>query len=164
MRWIMPGLLTLVFWSPAQAQPVRIERVEILGVGEFALAKDVKTIKSKDISTGQRTVAEAELVKETTTITAKYGTSFGAKVRFVGKAGSSAKIKVVWRYPDPGIVNPQSGTAKFLDEFEDNRDMGTTASFTWNLQSDWVLVTGRWTLELWQGDRRLMSQDFTLVK
>ena len=35
-----------------------------------------------------------------------------------------------------------------------------------NLTKDdpWELTTGPWTIELWQGDRKLISQSFTVFK
>lgn len=149
--------------SAASAQSVRIDRAEILQNGIMRQTSEVKTIQSKDLSTGRRSTAETEIVETTTTIPARVGVLFGSDVRLHGRQrGKQANLRVVWRYPQPGIKNPQTGIAKLVDEYVDKRETGTTTYF-WSLGDAYTLVTGTWTLELWQDDRRLARQEFELV-
>lgn len=87
------------------------------------------------------------------------------QVHIVGKpAGAKAPIKVIWRYPQPGLKNPATGTTKFSDEYMDSRPLGESPVFYWNLAEEWTLVPGLWTLELSQDGRTLLVQDFVLSK
>ncbi len=164
MRWVVALLLTLFAACPATAQSGRIDRVELISIGTYKRVGELKTIATKDISTGQRTEANWELVRETNTITARSDVTFGATFKFVGKPkDGDAKIRVVWHYPEPGITNPATGKTKLSDEYETTQRLGVEASYCWVLSTTYTHVPGTWRIELWQGDRRVTSQSFKIV-
>ncbi|MEQ1696078.1 MAG: DUF3859 domain-containing protein [Hyphomicrobiaceae bacterium] len=164
MHWFLALLITLLAGFPAAAQSGRIDRVELISMGTYKRVGELKTIKSGDISTGQRTEANWELVNETNTITARTDITFGATLKFAGKPkGDIAKIRVVWHYPEPGITNPDTGKTKLTDEYETTQRIGDESSYCWNLSSTYTHVPGTWRLELWQGDRRLTNQSFKIL-
>lgn len=164
MRWVIALLVTVVAIVPAAAQSSRVDRVELIAMGTYKRIGELKTIKSKDISTGQRTEANYELIEETNTITARTDVTLGATLKFAGKSkGELAKVKVVWHYPEPGITNPDTGKTKLTDEYETTQRIGDESQYCWNLSSTYTHVPGIWRLEIWQGDRRLTNQSFNLV-
>lgn len=170
MHLILAMLLSSAgFWLagiPAvQAQNVRVERIQIVGTGIIEVGKS-KTIKDKTIITGQRTEAtKSTIVKQTTDIPAVVDTVFGVDFRMVGvPRGKKATLRIIWRYPEPGIKNP-NGTVTTVDAYDDVFTSGPdTNTVYWSLAAAWTLVPGKWSLELWQDKRRLMNVDFNLVK
>ena len=148
------------------AQSARIDKIEIVGAGIMSQNTKPKTLANKDISTGQTLVGDTELTTSTTTIPAKKGTRFGIVVNISGaQPDRETTIKVVWLYPrGTSIKNPDGGPAKLRDEYDDKRKIGeNNAKFYWVMNEDYALVPGKWTVELWQDDRRLAQQSFTLV-
>ena len=73
-------------------------------------------------------------------------------------------IRVVWRYPQPGMTNPATGVTKMRDEYVTERMVGEKTIFAWNLVDEWTKVPGPWTLELYSGQRLLASQTITVTK
>jgi hypothetical protein len=59
----------------------------------------------------------------------------------------------MWRYPEPGLINPATKMTKTVD---DNSDWGST--------QDWHLVPGTWTLEVWESECKLVTQQFQLIE
>jgi hypothetical protein len=150
--------------TPPASSP-RIDRLDDIKPGVVSLS-EAKTIKDANISTGQRLEGGSpKIVSVSKNISIKLGTVFGVQVRIIGKpAGAKAPIRVIWRYPQPGLKSPITGKTKFSDEYTDSRPIGESPVFYWNLAEEWTLVPGTWTLELWQDDRKLLAQDFVLTK
>ncbi len=67
---------------------------------------------------------------------------------------------MVWRYPAPGLTNPDSKETKTTDEYFDIQLVGEKFPIFWGLTQDWHLVPGTWTLEVWHFDRKLVTQLF----
>lgn len=165
MRIILTVIFVVGGLSFAKAQTPRIDRLDDVRPGVVSLG-EVKKVTDNNISTGERFEGGApKIVSVTKNISIKVGTVFGVQVHIIGKpAGAKAPIRVIWRYPEPGIKSPTTGTTKFSDEYADSRPIGASPVFYWKLGDEWVLVPGIWTLELWQGDRKLLAQDFVLTK
>ena len=149
----------------AEAASPRVDRLDRVQAGIFSLG-EVKTIKDANISAGQRTEApKAKLVQVGRNIPAKINTAFGIHFQVLGSPkGAKIPVKVIWRYPQPGLKNPATGTTKFSDEYIETLIAGNSADLYWNLASAWTLVPGKWTIELWQGSRQLLAQEFILSK
>lgn len=166
MRTLLVLFLLAVGLSFAHAQSVRIDRVDVMRPGIFVAESKTKAITDKNISTGQRTETKSlRNIEVTTLIPARNDTFFGLEGVLVGSPkGERVPVRVVWRYPEPGLTNPQTGVTKYVDDYTDYRIIGDTFTYYWFLGNDWTLVPGVWTFELWYGDRRLVSQRFTLVR
>ncbi len=164
LTWLVSAALFCMA-SAAIAQDARVERIDILKTGIMKMEGELKRNPDATISTGERLAAKKlRIVEATSVVPAKVDTAFGVEIRIVGKpAGRKARLKIVWLYPQPGLKNPDTGTAKMRDEYEDEQILDTTTSYFWQLGSSWALVPGKWTLEIWQGDRRLAKHDFALV-
>ena len=100
-----------------------------------------------------------------TQIDAKAGTVIGAELTIVGAPRrGKVPIKVVWRYPSPGLINPETKSARTEDEYTDVQLVGETFPVFWGLTQEWHLVSGTWTLEVWHGERKLVEQQFQISK
>jgi len=163
MRLFLMIILFAVGPSIAQAQT--IAGVDILDAGLVSLV-DPKTINDPTISTGTMTRSIGTITQSTTTIEAATDVVFGVKVRLRGSPdGRTVSYRVVWKYPEPGLRNPDTGISKRTDEISERQPLGMTkCCYYWTLGAEWTLVPGQWVIEFWDGKRLLASQAFTLVK
>ncbi len=167
MKRTMGGLIAAMalLSGPALAQSVKVERIEVARPGTYEIEVG-KPIPDAGVATGSRVEAAAyKSVKVGTEVEAKTGTIIGAELTIVG-APRRAKVplKVVWRYPAAGLTNPESKVTKTSDEYNDTQLIGEKFPIFWGLTQDWHVVPGTWTLEVFQGDRKLMTQQFQITK
>jgi hypothetical protein len=59
---------------------------------------------------------------------------------------ATVNLKYVTHIPKPGMRNPETGNVTLTNVFYQENKVGV------------------WTLEIWDGDRKLLSQDFLLKK
>ncbi len=151
--------------SLSYGQTPRVDRAEVSKPGIYS-AKVTKRIADQSISTGNRNeVGEIRNTEITTLIRAKVNMFFGLEGTVFGSPnGTRIPVKIVWRYPQPGIINPVTGTPKLTDEYMDATLIGRKFRYFWELTRDWQIVPGVWTFEMWYQGRKLVSQNFTLVK
>ncbi len=159
-------LISLMLLSPAEAQSSRISGAEIVKAGYMKAVVKPKVDKRASISTGQMVNYDEDpkVYDETTRIAVTGPTIFGAEVRLRGRPeGRSADLTVVWLYPEPGIISPQTNKPRFKDSYSASIKIGDVSSFYWTLDPGYAKVPGTWTLELWDGERRLVKQEFTML-
>jgi hypothetical protein len=164
MRALLAAWMIFGALSAAQAQ-VRVDHADLVRRGIYKIEK-LDTHKDRSISTGQRTTAtKITFSRGTDRIRAADGVVFGLDVYIHGTpSGRKAPMRIVWRYPEPGLRNPNTGKVKFRDEYTDERTLDAESTFYWSLGDPWTQVPGVWVFELWYGNRMLASQSFTLVK
>lgn len=152
--------------QPIETSAVQIDRLEIVRAGVVTNDSKAQTIENAAISTGQRTVMKQHVSKVTTHIDVANVGMFGVQAKILGSpSGARVPLRIVWRYPAPGLRNPTTGVTKTSDDFVETHFIGQTdAMFSWVLGDAWTRVPGNWTLEFWSGSRRLASQSFTLEK
>ena len=165
MRMIASIVALIASASLSYGQTPRVDRAEVSKPGIYS-AKVTKRIADKSISTGTRNeVGEIRNTEITTLIPAKVNMFFGLEGTVIGAPkGTGIPVRIVWRYPQPGLKNPAGGAAKLIDEYMDSAVIGKNFQFFWQLTRDWQIVPGVWTFEMWYQGRKLVSQNFTLVK
>jgi Domain of unknown function (DUF3859) len=161
----LAGALALLATTPVLAQSIKVERIEVARPGIYAIEVG-KPIPDAGVATGNRVEASAyKSVKVGTQIEAKSGTIIGAELTIVGTPRrGKVPLKVVWRYPAPGLTNPETKATRTSDEYTDTQLVGEKFPIFWGLTQDWHAVPGTWTLEVFQGDRKLVTQEFQLSK
>jgi hypothetical protein len=166
------GALALLLLAPgaalaqAKAPALKVERIDVARAGTYEIEVG-KPIPDARVATGNRVEAKAykSLKVGAKTIPARLGTVIGAELTIVGAPRrGKVPLKVVWRYPEPGLVNPESKSASATDEYNDTQLVGEKFPIIWGLTQEWHLMPGDWTLEVWHGERKLVTQVFTLVK
>jgi hypothetical protein len=160
----LAALAALVAATSAVAQAVKVERIEVARPGIYEIEVG-KPIPDAGVATGNRFEATAyKNVKTGARIEARRGTIIGAELTIVGTPRrGKVPLKMVWRYPAPGLTNPDTKTTKTADEYADTQLIGEKFPVFWGLTQDWHLVPGVWTLEVWHGERKLLTQTFELV-
>ena len=73
-------------------------------------------------------------------------------------------LEKVTLIPQPGIQNPNTGETKLRSESSFPTDAGAIHYAGYTFTYPWEIVPGVWTMELWDGDRKLASQSFNVVK
>ena len=77
---------------------------------------------------------------------------------------ATVKLISVTQYPAPGLKNPKSDSNQMRGEHSLFATIGQINYRGYVFEHDWELVPGTWTLELWDGNRKLASQTFDVVK
>ena len=109
------ALVALVFacGAAAQAQDMRVDRLELLDAGFYETAKTTVTgtTPSAGAVTGTvKELGEVKLSPEAPESSARVGIGFGVRFRSFGERnGERAALRSVWKIPAPGINNPSTG-------------------------------------------------------
>ena len=168
-RAFITFIVGVVAWpltaNAQQLETVRIDRIEVERPGVYDIQAGSSN-EDQSVSTGHKvTVRVYKNLWTGTQIDAKAGTIIGAEVIIVGAPiRGKVPIKVVWRYPPPGLINPETKSARTEDEYTDVQVVGETFPVSWGLTQEWHLVPGTWTLEVWHGERKLAEQQFQISK
>jgi len=103
-------------------------------------------------------------LETTRTITARIGARFGFRYRVAGTApGVYAPLKMVWKFPPPGIVGADPKHPVELEVVEFDATSNDNYVITMSLESASDLVPGIWTFEIWSGDKKLTEQKFEVL-
>jgi hypothetical protein len=92
------------------------------------------------------------------------GVHFGFRYKIIGPENGIAKLTMVTLIPDPGIRNPNTGRTTMRNEYVEAKAIGSTQYTGYTFDNPWEIVLGTWTKEIWDGDRKLASQSFNVVK
>jgi hypothetical protein len=143
----------------------KVDRIEIVEVGIYR-AETARIETAPDTATRQRNVlSETKLIASTTRIEAKIGVHFGVRYRVVGRPNQATiKLISVTQYPAPGLKNPKSTSNQTRGEHPMFATIGQINYRGYVFEHDWELVAGAWVFELWDGNRRLASQTFDVIK
>jgi hypothetical protein len=171
----------------AQAQTV--DSIEITEYGIYT-TETAASNTAPGTATGKiDQVSNIKLVQTTTTIPARQGVEFGFRYKINGQgapppppqAGDTilgmqlgskppprpnapVNLKYVTRIPKPGMRNPDTGNITMTNIFYQEHKVGEELYRLYRLTSSWEVVPGIWTLEIWDGERKLLTQDFLLKK
>ena len=156
-------LLTCAFGAHAQQQNVRVERVVVVEKGVYS-TETVEKKSAQGTITGQvDIVREIKHLSNTTVIPANVGTEMGLRYRIVGSPqGAPIQLRVVFRLPKQGMVNPKTGVTHFKEEAWYDRKVGFVYYDGYLIGANAVPVT--WVFEFWYNGQMLGEQTFTVVK
>ena len=65
--------------------------------------------------------------------------------RMLAPRGGKVPIKVVWRYPPPGLINPETKSVRTEEYYTDAQVVGETFPAFWGLTEEWHVVPGTWS-------------------
>lgn len=101
----------------------------------------------------------------TTRIPAKAGVNFGVAFKFRPTPdGMPVDYRAVWRFPKPGLTNPDSKKTFLAYQSAPSMCAGHVCVYGWSFSEPWETVPGTWTLELWRGNTKLHQQAFEVVR
>jgi hypothetical protein len=160
MRRLLVALMFLAATSPAWAQ--KIDRTEVVEYGIFTADK----LKSQRDANGQMhsIIGNVQLEEATTTVPAERGVKFGFRYRVIGEPdGKAVAIRKVMIFPPPGLKAPNAPQPLTRSEDSVTPPIGETSYTGFEFDDPWELVPGIWTMQLWQGNKMLVEQRFTVL-
>jgi hypothetical protein len=136
-------------------------KIESFGIYQAEI-KEVSA--SHDAASGFRNkigkISEAE---RTDRIPLRRGVVFGLTVVTTGRAeGTSVNLKIIWRFPPPGLKNPQTGEVHLCDEFFDQFEFGQAQIIHYRFDAEFELLLGQWKCEIWDGMKLLADKSFQM--
>jgi hypothetical protein len=157
------ALLILAAGGTAVAQAPRVEKLEIVEAG-FYSAQTTGTSVAPATATGTNTrIADVEFFRESVKDTARVGAQFGVRFRSTGEPrGGVVTLRSVWKIPAPGIKNPKTGNIYRESSVSFAHLIGTSQVRGYSFDEPWEVVRGTWTLQIWQGEEKLLERDFTI--
>jgi hypothetical protein len=159
-RWLI-CIVALLMAGPAVAADVTA--LEIVETGLYR-AQTTGQIASPQAVNGQTyTIADIEFYSPAPKVPARQGIRFGTRFRVVGSpADQSVVLRSVWRIPEPGIRNPDTGIVYRQSVAEFTTTTGAVSMRGFGFTFPWQIRCGDWIQEVWLGERKLLSQTFTL--
>jgi len=152
---------------PAQssAAPVEITSIILENYSEFS-ANTKASQKPAAEGIPFTAVTNVHAKRKTRTIPISKGVNFGFQYEAVGTPrGEKTTLHFVVIYPPPGLIKPGSSSPIPRDEYDRKVRIGVKGSYDgYELDNDWEMVPGDWTLEIWSGPNKLASETFTLVR
>ena len=107
--------------------------------------------------------ARPVFISESTTISAKLGTSFGVEVVLQGPSNMTI-VPVLTRVTHPPIANPETGVTQTVDEWNSPMNVGIPRYTGWSFDNPWELVSGRWVIEVLDNRRPIIRQEFIVER
>jgi hypothetical protein len=158
--------LALAAAAPARAQDAHVDRIEIVESGFYDNGKakvTASTAAAGTVTGAVQDIDDFKLTPEPPATSARVGVGFGVRFRTHGERdGERAMLRSVWKIPAPGIVNPtnQNTYRQSVSEFATR--IGAAHWRGYGFDKAWEVVPGTWTLEIWQGDRKLLEKSFEI--
>ena len=147
----------------AEAQQLRIER-HPSGLFRTQIAGVEKTGPGLPQGRGVEN-ARMTLTQATLRIPARLGTLFGVEFKIVSlPAGQAVALHEVWHPPAPGLHDPKTGKdyREIYDDFLGTAGVNIVRAYSFD--NDWETVPGDWTIEVWDGQRLILSETFTVYR
>jgi hypothetical protein len=158
----LAAALSLAFTSASAQTPPAVERLELLEHGLYSAASENCSPDERGLIVCD--VANVRHVATTTSVPARVGVLFGASFRVVGAPnGATVNLRKVWLPPSAGLRAPTVAEPIRRIERIERNVVGATTVSTFGFDEAWELLPGTWTLQFWDGDRLLLSQQFDVV-
>ncbi|PWB35710.1 DUF3859 domain-containing protein [Pseudomonas sp. SDI] len=141
----------MLLWGTAAAE------VRVQGPVEFGLFEN----RHQEFQPGERILAQAgQNIQHTDQVPAKLGSKFGMRYKLEGKVAEDTPLTLL--YFTPGVVTPDG---KRHDKFEVVQKLVPGAALdvmAYEFTESHDVVPGQWHFMVFQGDRLLAEQRFTV--
>jgi hypothetical protein len=167
VRALFASLIAFVLLNhAAMAQNVSITGGQVTWYGVFT-PKQVKLVDAPESLAGKREVITGITPPSTNsdTIPVAVDTTFGyGFVLNSSPSGAPVTLKFVYLIPPPGMLDVVTKQPKTRDEVNVPIFLGQNDLFIGKpIQGDNFPV-GKWTMQVWYGDKMLLTKDFTVTK
>jgi len=161
MKALLLPLGFVLFAVAAQAQSV--DKIDFYEYGIYASSPRTAVGRSEQGMTRYQ-AEQIQLQQATRTVIARIGTEFGFRYRVTGRpTGAPVLLTIVTKFPQPGVLAPK-GSVPFVQDVDHVITAINGRSFlTWPFERRSDLVPGIWTIEIWQGNRKLGEQSFNII-
>lgn len=108
-------------------------------------------------------IGKTSLIKKTDRIPLRKGLTFGVDVLPIGQnKGRPVRLKYAWRFPAPGLKNPETGKTSLRDETLGEFVFGDSRIILYTFDVDFEMLPGQWLFEIWDGEKKLAEKSFTM--
>lgn len=153
MRLFKMGALAVLGMVPALA----MAEVRVEGPVEFGIFVTAQ----RDAQPGERVLLRSDQqIQATEEIPARLGTKFGLRLTLAGKQADDVPLTLL--YLTPGVVTPDG---QRHDRFEVVQKLAPGAVqdvMAFEFSESWEVVPGEWRFLVFQGDRKLAEQRFSV--
>jgi len=165
---IRAALAGLILTGCASSNPVpetpkvapQLDRIEVLNYGIFTSHENCDPGAGGPCATTIFRVATT-----TVNVPAQQGMRFGIAFRPVGKPdGTPVKLQTVWIFAPVGLTPSTNPQSIHRSETSATAVTGSVSIRTYQIEQPWELVPAVCTVEIWDGNRKLGSQSFNVVK
>jgi hypothetical protein len=140
-----------------------VTSIEVTEYGLYTL--NITGTQREATGVSRNTVGDIRHAATTRTVPAQIGVRFGFRYRVNGNPqGQKVELKRITIFPAPGLKTPNSAQPLQKTEYTIVREIGALSYTGYGLEDPWELVPGKWTIQIWQGSRKLAEQVFTVVK
>ena len=96
----------------------------------------------------------------------KVGTHFGVEFRIDGApSGEGVTLYLALTFPPQGIRNPNTGEIMYSNRIAfPNMKIGALCVLGYGFDTEWEIVPGMWTAQVWYKDHMLAERSFTVAK
>lgn len=159
-RWLV-CILAVLLAMPAMAGDVTA--LAVVEVGLFRARTTGHIPSPQAVEERTNVLDDVVFYSLTSKVPARLGIRFGTRFRVVGTpANKAVTLRSVWRIPEPGIVKPETGTHYRQSIGDTTTSIGATTMLGYTFDAAWEIRCGNWIQEVWFGDRKLLSQTFTV--
>lgn len=164
VRVAVPFLFLALNLADSRAQVGQVHRVDVVDYGVYTAS--VTRAERRPTGILRSTVTNIEHVETSRIVPARLGVRFGFRYNVVGDpSGAEVSLKRVTIFPPGGLRPPGSARELTRSETTITVKLGEQVRYIgYSFDDPWELQPGQWTMELWYGDHKLASQDFTVVK
>jgi hypothetical protein len=143
-------------------ESVVVQSVGIVDYGIYRIELTGERVPVPSAGAGVvRPASRAVLIFQTNQIPATLGTTFGFQFILESKpVGAVAGVDIVVEHPP--FKKPNGETTSTLDKVPWRYRIGEKVGYTYTFDHEWEAVPGKWTIEVWQGGRRLVGKDFVV--
>jgi Domain of unknown function (DUF3859) len=181
--------MSVLCMSSGLAHAQAIQSIEITEYGVYTTETATSAAAPGTASGKLDQVTNIKLLQSTTSVPAHVGIEFGFRYKINGQPAAApppqardtilgmqltppavppprtgVNLKYVTHIPKPGMRNPETGNVTLTNIFYQEHKVGEELYRLYRLVEPWEIVPGIWTLEIWDGDRKLLSQDFLVKK
>ena len=165
VRWLAVFALLGAF-CPVRATEPQIDHIDLVAAGFYdaSAAKVAESVPAPAAAGGTTNqLTDVQLLSESPADTARVGIGFGVRFRSSGEPrGAQATLRSVWKIPEPGIHNPTNNNTFRQSVVDFTTAIGSVHWRGYGFDQPWEVVPGTWTIEIWQGDRKLLEHSFTI--
>jgi hypothetical protein len=152
--------------SSEPRQAVQVDDAVVVEFGEFKARQTGPKIPAKDTAAGWvKSIGSQypKLAHAGAKVVARLGNTFGIG-RVIRGRPESAVVDAHVRVIHPPTTNPETGVTTIVDEWDQTTVIGIVRFDGWSFYEPWAMVPGKWTIQLFYADRKLVEQTFEVVQ
>lgn len=142
---------------------MKIESIKILNFGLLTTDEEEKETSESSPSGYFLRPETIQFTKTSDKIKGAKGVKFGIEYFIKGFTDEKDDVTFYSRISHPTMINPvTSEKLQYVKERKTNWLNESNFDY-YNFEFDWELVTGKWTFEILEGDRTLLTKEFEVV-